>query len=520
MYLDYFGLSRLPFSIAPDPDLLYLSPAHHEALAHLNYALTGHGGLICLTGEVGMGKTTLCRAFIDQAPAHVSIAYIFNPVLSGSELLQAICQELEIPCKDENNQLLHSNKQLFDVLYQGLIERYSQGKKVICIIDEAQSMPAPLLEQIRLLTNLETSKDKLLTLVLVGQPELQETLSQYAIRQLDQRITARFHLKRMDKKQLQPYLQHRLKQAGCEDDLFKSGAVDYIWKAAQGTPRLINSIADRALLGAYATGQRRVSKNIAQQAALEVLGTGGLNQSTRKANTKVGRFATPLLTTFLVLITATLILTVFSFSHIKSDQLSKLSLFDAFSSKNHYELLASANGLNTETADFISCQEIQHHSTWRCLSLGWPLADLKRLQRPIAVFDGEQWSVQSANDLLLLPVRNVVLWQPMQEYGDGLTSPIKPGSSHPLVIWVREQIKLLESDGVNTDAITLVPNDWQLIEPVSQKRGQQSLGFNEFYDPILATKIAHFQKSVGLTPDRIIGLKTLLALQNMSRGAH
>lgn len=516
MYLDYFGLSRLPFSIAPDPDLLYLSPAHHEALAHLNYALTGHGGLICLTGEVGMGKTTLCRAFIDQAPAHVSIAYIFNPVLSGTELLQAICQELEIPCVDSNNQLLHSNKQLFDALYQGLIERYSQGKKVICIIDEAQSMPAPLLEQIRLLTNLETNKDKLLTLILVGQPELQETLSQHGIRQLDQRITARFHLKSMDKKQLPPYLQHRLKQAGCDDDLFKNEAIDHIWKAAKGIPRLINSIADRALLGAYATGERRVSKKIAQQAAIEVLGTRELNQSAHKRSVKTGLLTAPLLTTFLVLITATLILTVFSFSHIKFDQLSKLPLLDAFSSKNHYELLASANGLNTEAVDFTSCQEIQKQTSWRCLSLDWPLVDLKRLQRPIAAFDGEQWLVKPSNDLQLSPVRNVILWQPMQEYGDGLTSPIKPGSSHPLVLWIRDQIKLVESGGMNTDAITEVPSDWQIIAPT----GQQSLGFNEFYDPLLATKIADFQKSVGLTPDRIIGLKTLLALQNMSRGAH
>lgn len=520
MYLDYFGLSRLPFSIAPDPDLLYLSPAHHEALAHLNYALTGHGGLICLTGEVGMGKTTLCRAFIDQAPAQVSIAYIFNPVLSGTELLQAICQELEIPCKDENNQLLHSNKQLFDALYQGLIERYSQGKKVICIIDEAQSMPAPLLEQIRLLTNLETNQDKLLTLILVGQPELQETLAQHGIRQLDQRITARFHLKSMDKKQLPPYLQHRLKQAGCDDDLFKNEAIDHIWKAAKGIPRLINSIADRALLGAYATGERRVSKKVAQQAAIEVLGAGDLKQSAHKRSVKIGLLTAPLLTTFLVLITATLILTVFSFSHIKFDQLPKLPLFDAFSNKNHYELLASANGLNAETGDLTSCQEIQKQTTWRCLSLDWPLVDLKRLQRPIAVFDGEQWSVQPANDLLLPPVRSVILWQPMQEYGDGLTSPIKPGSSHPLVIWVREQIKLLESDGMNTDAIEEVPNDWQIIAPASQTRGQQSLGFNEFYDPLLATKIADFQKSVGLMPDRIIGLKTLLTLQDVSQGAH
>lgn len=517
MYLEYFGLTRLPFSIAPDPELLYLSPEHHEALAHLNYALTGHGGLICLTGEVGMGKTTLCRAFIDQAPAHVSIAYIFNPVLSGTELLQAICQELEIPCVDNNGQLLHSDKQLFDVLYQGLIARYSEGEKVICIIDEAQSMPAPLLEQIRLLTNLETNKDKLLTLILVGQPELQETLSQHGIRQLDQRITARFHLNSMDKKQLPLYLQYRLKQAGCDENLFKSEAIDHIWKSANGIPRLINSIADRALLGAYATGERQVSKKIAQQAAIEVLGAGYHNVHGRRG--ALTRFAAPLLS--LLLVVAVLILILFSVNNIKFEQIAELPLLNVFSTDNHYERLAKANGLNAEGAAFTNCQEIKNQSDWQCLSLDWPLVDLKRLHRPIAVFDGGKWQVMPSADLQLLPVRNVILWQPMAGYGDGLITPIKPGSSHALILWVREQIKHVELSsaeirGANSDAVSEVPSDWQIIAPT----GQQSLGFNEFYDPLLAKKIGEFQQRSGLTPDRIIGLKTLLALQNISRGAN
>lgn len=383
MYLDYFGLNRLPFSIAPDPDLLYLSPSHHEALAHLNYALTGHGGLICLTGEVGMGKTTLCRAFIDQAPEQVDIAYIFNPVLSAPELLQAICQELEIPCESASGEKLLSNKQLIDNLYAALIERYASGRKVICIIDEAQSMPAPLLEQIRLLTNLETNRDKLLTLILVGQPELQETLAQHGIRQLDQRITARFHLKSMEKKQLLPYLSHRLQQAGCEKMLFSQSAANTIWTAAKGIPRLINSIADRALLGAYATGQDTVTREIAKQAVNEVLGST-INK--KRANTASSLSNKPALV-------ASLLLMLLAGSWLLGGKLPSLDKMSAWSSpweQNHYQLLAQAYGLDTEKDELDSCQNIQANSPYSCLSLTWTLAELKRLQQTLAIYDGKQ----------------------------------------------------------------------------------------------------------------------------------
>ncbi len=487
MYLDYFGLNRLPFSIAPDPESLYLSPSHHEALAHLNYAFTGHGGLICLTGEVGMGKTTLCRAFIDSAPSSVDIAYIFNPVLSATELLQAICQELEITCLDAEGHLFQSNKQLFDALYQGLIGRYASGRKVICIIDEAQSMPAPLLEQIRLLTNLETNKDKLLTLILVGQPELQVTLAQYSIRQLDQRITARFHLKGMDSQQLKPYLEYRLKQAGCDKNLFSDGAINYIWKSAGGIPRLINSIADRALLGVYATSQQQVTKGIARQAVTEVLGDNAHKSLLAGSGRLLGKASAYGLVVVLLLVS------VF------------MSLQFIPQSKNHYQILAEANGLNLDKNEFRSCQNIENNSHLGCLKLDWSLSELKRLQRPIAILDGEQWQVISAKQLQNTPISSFILWQPIQGYEAGISSAIKPGDSDELVAWVRKQLEL--SSLVDEEVI-----DWQVIVP----SGQKSLGFNSYYDPILAERIARFQSLMGLKADRIIGLKTLLALQSLS----
>jgi general secretion pathway protein A len=481
MYLNYFGLTRLPFSIAPDPDLLYLSPAHHEALAHLNYALTSHGGLICLTGEVGMGKTTLCRAFIDQAPDYVDIAYIFNPMLSAPELLQSICNELEIPCEADRHGRELSNKQLIDLLYASLIERHSNGRKVICIIDEAQSMPAPLLEQIRLLTNLETSRDKLLTLILVGQPELQETLSQHHIRQLDQRITARFHLPAMTKQQLGPYLQHRLNQAGCKHSLFDASAISAIWQGSQGIPRLINSIADRALLGAYATGQKTVNKAIAKQAISEVV-------APKKRKKKSSSAFIPKFLLSMAFIAVTF-LAIFA---IKDS-----SLMSVFKDENHYQKLAVAYKLDANK-EFGSCLNIEQASNLQCLVLDWSLTDLKRLRRDIAAYDGAEWQIRQPQELLMKPKQALILWQPVE----GFTKAIKPGESNSLISWVRLQLKN-EGEQAGEDA-------WQIISPT----GSYSSGFDQYYDPMLANKIASFQQRVGLKSDRIIGLKTLLAIQD------
>lgn len=492
MYLDYFGLNRLPFSIAPDPDLLYLSPSHHEALAHLNYALTGHGGLICLTGEVGMGKTTLCRAFIDQAPKQVDIAYIFNPVLSAPELLQTICQELEISCESAGERLL-SNKQLIDNLYTALIERYANGRKVVCIIDEAQSMPAPLLEQIRLLTNLETNSDKLLTLILVGQPELQETLAQYGIRQLDQRITARFHLKSMEKKQLRPYLRHRLQQAGCEKMLFSASATNSIWVSARGIPRLINSIADRALLGAYATSQEIVTRNIVKQAVNEVLGSTVKKSGPRVLSSLMHKPRVGACLFLVVVAAAWLVVGKSVFN------LERMNFWPSTWGQNHYQALAQAYGVAGVELD--SCQQIQLNSHYSCLSLDWRLAELRRLRQPLAIYDGQQWQVVSPDQIFVEPVGALVLWQPVE----GFSEPVSPGGSHSLIAWVREQLAEQE------DGRSLA--EWQVIAPA----GGQALGFHHYYDPILAQKVANFQHQVGLKADRIIGLKTLLALQSLKK---
>ena len=269
MYYDFFGFREPPFSIAPDPRYLYLSDRHKEALAHLMYGVQGQGGFIVITGEVGTGKTTVCRCFIENAPAHVDIALVLNPRLSARELLSSVCDELEIAHQPDA-----SIKTLVDSINQDLLKAHAAGRHKVLIIDEAQNLSAEVLEQLRLLTNLETSEKKLLQIVLLGQPELQDILALPELRQLNQRVTARYHLDAIDRQELPAYLQYRLNVAGMRGDIFTPGAVRRLYRESQGVPRLINLISDRALLGAYAEGDHLISVTHIRKAAKEV--NGGL----------------------------------------------------------------------------------------------------------------------------------------------------------------------------------------------------------------------------------------------------
>lgn len=268
LFNDYFGFRENPFSITPDPRYLFLSQRHQEALAHLLYGLQDGGGFVQLTGEVGTGKTTLIRTLLEKLPDNVDAALIFNPRLTAREFLASLCDELKLVYADDAQTL----KAMIDALNDFLLEAYAKGRRVVLIVDEAQNFHSEVLEQIRLLTNLETARHKLLQIILVGQPELRELLARRELRQLAQRITARYHLVPMTRGELRAYIDHRLRVAGGQSNVFTNGAVRGIWRFSRGVPRLINTLCERALLGAYVLESPRVTGVIVARAAREIEG--------------------------------------------------------------------------------------------------------------------------------------------------------------------------------------------------------------------------------------------------------
>ena len=268
MYLRYFGLEETPFSITPDPAFVFLSPRHRDALAHLLYGIGkgGSGGFVQLTGEVGTGKTTLCRCLLEQIPDGTRIALLLNPLVTPRELLAAISEELEIDISES----IDSTRLLVDGLNRYLLDAHGRGERVVVVIDEAQNLSPEALEQVRLLTNLETSKEKLLQIVLLGQPELRELLQRRNLRQLAQRITARYHLSPLGPKDTHRYIRHRMQVAGGQRNPFRRNAMNALYQRSQGIPRLINIIADRSLVAAFAKERMDVTAAMVHEAANEI----------------------------------------------------------------------------------------------------------------------------------------------------------------------------------------------------------------------------------------------------------
>ncbi len=269
MYLDYYGLKDPPFSITPDPRFVFLSERHRDALAHLLYGIGqgGGGGFVQLTGEVGTGKTTLCRLLLEQLPENTRVALVLNPKVSPLELLETICEELKLEISGRE----HSLKGLVDRLNAFLLEAYAQGLRVVLIIDEAQNLSAEALEQVRLLTNLETPTQKLLQIILLGQPELRMLLARDDLRQLAQRITARYHLTPLDAAETEAYVRHRLSVAGSQRSPFTRLALRRLHQRSGGVPRLINVIADRALMAGYAQDLDQIGERVIDRAAAEAV---------------------------------------------------------------------------------------------------------------------------------------------------------------------------------------------------------------------------------------------------------
>lgn len=269
MYLSFFGLNEKPFAITPDPRYLYLSERHAEALAHLLYGINEAGGFVQLTGEVGTGKTTIVRSLLAQTPKNAEIALILNPKMTAPEFLLTICEELGIGVPDSATESL---KDLVDILSGYLLRAHAGGRRVVVVVDEAQNLAPTVLEQVRLLTNLETNTRKLLQIILIGQPELRELLGRNELRQLAQRITGRYHLNPLTHEETGAYVRHRLRVAGATSDIFSPPALAEVYRLAVGVPRVINVVCDRALLGAYSMDRHRVTGSLVRHAASEVFG--------------------------------------------------------------------------------------------------------------------------------------------------------------------------------------------------------------------------------------------------------
>lgn len=281
MYLNYFGLKDNPFSIAPNPEYLFMSPRHREALAHLTFGLRESGGFVMLTGEVGTGKTTVARKLLQDLPETTQVAMILNPTLSALELLATICDELGI----EYERQLSSLKYFTDLILKKLSDNHRNKKNTILIIDEAQHLMPEVLEQLRLLTNLETNREKLMKVVLIGQPELQHLLKRNELRQLAQRITARYHLLPLTAGEVKEYVAHRLQVANGDRGVFSPGAIQAAYQITGGIPRVINLLCDRALTITASKQMLSVKRHILVAAAEQILGEDVVKQRQGKQQT-------------------------------------------------------------------------------------------------------------------------------------------------------------------------------------------------------------------------------------------
>jgi len=528
MYAQYFGLSERPFSLAPDPRYLYLSDVHREALAHLLYGIGEGGSFVVLTGEVGTGKTTVCRALLEQLPVDVDVAMIFNPRLTSVEMVSLVCDELQIQYPAGTTSL----KVLVDALSRALLDAHARGRRTVLIIDEAQNLSSRVLEEIRLLTNLETTKEKLLQVILIGQPELADHLARPNLRQLAQRVTARYHLRPFTEAETHRYVQHRMEIAGQRQPIFTRLSVRTAHRLSRGIPRLLNTICDRALLGAYATGQTRVKEQIVRRAAKEVMGRRSLRRPwilgaataavvvvlggtlallASRGLSSMGAWP-PFLTWSLRAQTPTpgSAVAATAVEPPKGEPTLALILGDPSITADRASAFATLYRLwqldaPTGPAD-LGC-EFGRRAGLRCLSRTGTWTVLRRLNLPavlelttpdgakhyvvVSELDGDRATLRVGERRLTLPTAEI------ERFWDGpfvmvwkapLTGPLplQPGIRSRDVVWLREKLAAID--------------------------GTSSAADGALYDDELKKRVATFQQSESLTPDGIAGEETLVRL--------
>jgi general secretion pathway protein A len=513
MYKEYFDLKELPFSIAPDPRYLYMSDQHREALAHLVYGINTEGGFVLLTGEVGTGKTTVCRCLLEQIPDNCDTAFILNPKLTVEELLATICDELGIHYPEGNTSI----KVFVDNINTFLLDTHAKGRKTVLIIEEAQNLGTDVLEQVRLLTNLETNQRKLLQIIMLGQPELRDKLSRPELRQLAQRITARYHLGSLSKIEVAAYVNHRLSIAGARSKLFPDSTIGKVYRLSRGIPRLINLLCDRALLGAYVQGQNQVDKPTLSKAAREVFG----EPNARIYHRKLLRWI--LASLVLLGCVAALAATIIAprpVQHTSNPTIeySGLSLLTwpadvpIYRSKEMaFQSLLRQWGVIYKPNNETACQQAQAHGL-SCLNARGSLNTLLQLNRPVILklFDdkgqefyatlkalqGQKATFVVGMETRIVDVKDIaskwlgdytLLWHMPPQY----KGYIKPGYQGPVVQWIDKQLALVQGQTI-------------------QHRK------NDVFDDVLIKKVKKFQIATGLEPDGIVGPLTLIHLNSAS----
>lgn len=508
MYADYFGLDEPPFAITPDPRYLFLGRRHAEALAHLLYGIREGGGFVLLTGEVGTGKTTLTRCLLDELPAEVDVALLLNPRLDVTEFLEAICQELGVPFPEGGG-----NRRLVDALNRYLLDAHARGHRTILIVDEAQNLSFDVLEQVRLLTNLETAKTKLLQILLIGQPELRRVLARSDLRQLAQRVTARYHLEPLDRDELPAYIAHRLGVAGARAPLFDRAALRAVWRHTAGIPRRVNVLCDRALLGAFSRESREVSPRMVRLAAREIDPLQG-TRNLRNALLVLPVFAAALFAAFLLRQPESI-----ASAGAASEAATSLPAdFEGWLQEN-----AVTAGTDDALAQLFAQWQLEYRraaapaceqaatvglrcrlerGSWQTL---WQfdrpaVLELmghggRRYQLVITGIDADRRTATvrvgaksrevSALELRMLWSGEFLgLWQPPSV----VEPPLLPGSRGAGVVWLREQLAVV---------LDLPPAD--VAEP-------------DYYGPLLVEQVREFQAHENLQVDGIAGEQTLLRL--------
>ncbi|MCZ6831913.1 MAG: AAA family ATPase [Gammaproteobacteria bacterium] len=534
MYHSYFGLQEEPFSIAVNPKYLFMSARHRDALAHLLYGVGGGGGFILLTGEVGTGKTTLNRCLLEQLPEQTDIAIILNPALNAEELLASVCDELGIDC----DQADYSLKTLTDRLHDFLLANHRRGRNTVLLIDEAQHLQFEVLEQIRLLTNLETNTRKLLQIVLVGQPELSAMLAKPELRQLNQRITARYELQPLNLGETDAYIRHRLQVAGlpANQEIFPARIVRGVYRKTRGIPRLINVLCGRMLLGTYGQNKALVDMAMLRQATAEVMG--------ESRDSILERMRRPLLTLASLVLVAVLVWWYGvvpgqpppgpgavtpqpAVSRMATPRPVDPQLVGGGSSVQDPALAGSApvpvnpwysrrgEGL-AALAAFLGVAELAGDATcaqfkelgWRCekqQARTWD--EVLNFDRPalLALVTEERFAayaalvgVSAGQAFLLFEGQEVVrplaelgrfwqgefvfLWRPPREY----SGPVSRGDAGPMVAWLAQEFARLDGQ----------------LRPLTQ----------DSFTAELDTRVRLFQRQFNLRDDGVVGMKTLLKL--------